>query len=700
MNELDIQFYNKYFSSISQFTLIKQFFNKEKSDKYEGEIILKIAEYEFKLLVEIPFNYPIEDIRFIYSNKLDYPHQNYDGSICLNTPYVNHIYTRLNIEVERIIKWLSKYVIKNEFDDYYEYPALEPVGNISLLFSEKDYMPDRFNGNNFGIFSYSVLNYYIENNKITGFIGYIQQIANKEIEFSLHYKNKEKHKGIWVYIDKEPLTERKKRITNWNDLYSVFPENFDEFFIKFCKNTANYAITPKNYNPTILICLGYKIPSENDYELHWDLVTLPRYDFPRKKNFGNSFLRNYDKQINWENTTNVSYNRFFGRGAISKNIAEKKCLIIGNGAIGSKLAEILIRTGLKNLALSDFETIQPGNICRSIYNFTSVQNSKTIELINLLQNISPFAELQAIDIKPIPKKSDNYVELLNKLNSFDLIFDCSANNAMIQILSEGNLKSTVFYISMSDKSKEMLCLNNYDSQNIFERRNQLLYYFGNNKTAEFKEGTGCWHPTFQASYFDINQLLNFVVRKVNTSFEENKKPKSFYCYYENDYIGCSEDVKYYEPDLKLRLTIENTVLETINHLALEYYPNEFGGCFIGSYIDNFQEVVISDIIIPEKFKNSKMSFTPDHKDLSKKLEEINSIYEGKLEYLGDWHTHPNGSNMFSGSDFNSIKDVAYSTFVKIKNPILMIAAFNNEHFEPAFYLYKNDKLYKYKKIND
>jgi proteasome lid subunit RPN8/RPN11 len=699
MNTFDIQFYNQYFVSFKNIRLINNFTVNENSKKYESEILLSVSQFEYKLKVEIPFNYPIENLQFLYLNELGFPHQNYDGTICLNTPFVNHIRSRLDIEIERLTKWFLKYVINKENDDDYEYPAIEPVGKITLLFSEDIYLFERFENIKFGIFNYSILNYSNENNKITGFVGYIQNIAKKEIEFSKHYKNKEKFNGIWVLIDKEPLIDRKLRITHWNDLYNLLPKQFEDFFYNFCISSANYKITPQNFETTILICLGYKIPIKfNTFELHWDLITLPRFEFPRKKNIGNSFLRNYDKKINWEKTTNVAYNRFFGRGSISSNLSDKNCLIIGNGAIGSKLAEILIRTGLKKLSLSDFETIQPGNICRSVYNFTSVNNSKTIELISLLQNISPFAEMETVDIKPIPTKSSNYLELINKLNKYDIIFDCSANNAMIQILSESNLKVTIFYISMSDKSKEMLCLNNIDCLNIFERRNQLLYYFGNSKSAEFKEGTGCWHPTFQASYFDINQLLNFIIKRVNNSFEQNKIPKSFYCYYQDDYIGYSEDIKFIQQELNLRLTIENSVIETINQLALEYYPNEFGGCFIGSYIDNFQEVVISDIIIPEKFKHSKMSFVPDNNDLSKKLEEINQIYEGKLEYLGDWHTHPNGSNLFSGADFDSIKIVAYSQFVKIKNPILMIAAFNAEYFEPAFYLYKNDKMYKYKQL--
>jgi len=41
------------------------------------------------------------------------------------------------------------------------------------------------------------------------------------------------------------------------------------------------------------------------------------------------------------------------------------------------------------------------------------------------------------------------------------------------------------------------------------------------------EGTGCWSPTFTASYFDINSLLNLAVKNLNKQFINNNRFNSF-----------------------------------------------------------------------------------------------------------------------------------------------------------------------------
>ena len=52
-------------------------------------------------------------------------------------------------------------------------------------------------------------------------------------------------------------------------------------------------------------------------------------------------------QIQWAETVDISYKYFFGRGAMPIELANKKMLIMGVGAIGSILAETLTRCGAK-----------------------------------------------------------------------------------------------------------------------------------------------------------------------------------------------------------------------------------------------------------------------------------------------------------------------------------------------------------------
>lgn len=691
MNKTDLAFYNEYFGNLENFLLKKPFVYNQENKSYDGEILFK--ELHFK--VHIPEVYPLGDINFITKDFEGLPHQNFDGSLCLNTNFVNHIHTRLNLEITKLKSYVSDYFEKNKEDKHYEYSALDAKGLVSLIFQEEQFQSSRFEIA-FGQFKYSVVSFHRnEKNKITQLTAIAQGLGNEEYNWSKDLKGKEKFIGAWVFLENEPVHKKKLRFNSWSDLIKNLPLGFSDFFRNFCKSSANYKLYPRGLDDNIFLAVGYKIPNQTNYEVHWDLILIPRYDFSRKPT---ASIERYSKEIIWDNTYNSSYARYFGRGSLNNVLAESKVLVIGNGAVGSSLSEILVRAGLKRIDLADIDIVEPGNICRSAFDFTEVSFAKSAQLKHKLENISPFVEVNIYnDLKATSPKAEIYKDTLERLSKYDIIIDCTANNEIIQMLTDMKLSNLVCYISMSNKAREMIFVTNSDNSNIIERRNQMLYSFGTFTEPEFREGTGCWHPTFEASNFDINQLLNFTIRKFNSFFENNEMPRSFYSFIDKDYIGLSEDVKFYQKDLNLNITIESSVLDTIEQYSRSHYPNEFGGILMGSYLNSYIDLVISDIIVPEKYKSSPTKFEPDHKELNSLTKEYYKQFNNKVIYIGDWHSHPNGSNHFSQPDFNSIKDVANSKTVNIKNPILLIVSFGDDYFEPGFYVFDKNKLYKFER---
>lgn len=691
MNKNDLDFYNDYFSRIQNFQLKKVFTYNKDEKRYEGDVLYKSLKFQ----VYIPEVYPLGDIKFITKDFEGFPHQNFDGSLCLNTSFVNHSFTRLNLEIEKLESYIRDYHELEFEDKHYEYSAFDAKGLVKLIFQEDNFFLSRFE-KPFGQFKYSILSFYrSDRNKITQLTALAQNLGNANYYWSSSYQRKNKYIGAWVFIEKEPVHNKKNRYKNWADLSKNLPADFDEYFRQFFKSSPNYRLYPNGLEPYIFLAVGYKIPNSNGFEVHWDLILIPRYDFSKKSL---QSISKYNAEIIWENTHNASYDRYFGRGALCKKLANKKTLVIGNGAIGSSLSEILVRSGLRRIDLSDIDIVEPGNICRSTYDFTEVSFSKSEQLKQKLENISPFVEVDIFnELIATSPKSEKYQNILDKLNTYELIIDCTANNEIIQMLTDMKLSNLVCYISMSNKAKEMVFVTNSDNSNMIERRNQMLYSFGTFIEPEFREGTGCWHPTFEASIFDINQLLNFTVRKINSFFHDNIQPRSFYIFVENDHIGLSEDLKFYQDETNLTLTVESKVLKSIEQVSRKYYPNEFGGILMGTYLNSYSDLVISDIIIPDIYKSSPTKFEPDHKDLNTKAKEYFKLFDDKVIYIGDWHSHPNGSNHFSQTDFNSIRDVAKSKAVNIKNPILLIAAYSDNYFDPGFYVYINDKLYKFER---
>jgi [CysO sulfur-carrier protein]-S-L-cysteine hydrolase len=144
----------------------------------------------------------------------------------------------------------------------------------------------------------------------------------------------------------------------------------------------------------------------------------------------------------------------------------------------------------------------------------------------------------------------------------------------------------------------------------------------------------------------------------------------------------------------LELIIENELIHEFAEIGMKHYPNEFGGFLIGNYSSDFKKLYISDYILPRKYKGSPFSFL---RHIDGLLSVFNKIFKEKnLYYIGEWHTHPNGSTMYSQTDLNAMIETVKCDTVKIKNPVLLIMSIGKKDINGyAFYYLNDEKLIPY-----
>ena len=68
---------------------------------------------------------------------------------------------------------------------------------------------------------------------------------------------------------------------------------------------------------------------------------------------------------------------------------ESRIHIIGCGAIGSTVAENLVRFGITNISLYDFDTVEPHNIANQMFRQTDIGKLKTEAVAEYLCEINP-----------------------------------------------------------------------------------------------------------------------------------------------------------------------------------------------------------------------------------------------------------------------------------------------------------------------
>lgn len=115
---------------------------------------------------------------------------------------------------------------------------------------------------------------------------------------------------------------------------------------------------------------------------------------------------------------------------------------------------------------------------------------------------------------------------------------------------------------------------------------------------------------------------------------------------------------------------------------------------MGYYSDDNKTVVIRETVLPKEFRASKFSFERGSKGLKSVLEKMYKQLPS-LVYVGEWHTHPDNPAIPSSTDLMALRQLVKDEGVLINNPILLIISISKKRHEFGFFVYSNNKVFKY-----
>ena len=481
----------------------------------------------FKVIIH-PF-YPCkilghEPIQFVNLSLIEYPHIMSDGSLCFHTSYLNDEKERLYSDLIQLLEWIEKYYIKGIKDKNYEHLVTVPsVINgcyYALHFTQTDIVPIK------GECGFAFISFIKDGihkgkrvrNMLLNFFGDDKKKPLKSCMWSTHYKNLTHIAGPYCILDTPPAIYGKfapSEYTQLNGFLSQKQLNFIHLYEK-----SQYRKLKGQYVPLLI---GYKIP---DGSIHWQAPMLKVGDFPicgiaeRKdgKKTGIWNTQFTDGKIDWAMTYDSSYEKFFGRGVYEDSFTNKSILILGVGAIGSMISKTLVKCGCRNLSLCDYDVKKPENVCRSEYDFSNGICDKSYELANILSCSSPHVKANPLTeqieylLKTIVHNELNVPEVKQTLNEFDLIFDCSTDDDTMRLLEKLQLRCDIVNISITNHASELIC---GFSPNISTFVQNAFSSIVENDLSDLYAPSGCWSPTFKASYNDIALMVQYALKHIH-----------------------------------------------------------------------------------------------------------------------------------------------------------------------------------------
>jgi molybdopterin/thiamine biosynthesis adenylyltransferase len=151
----------------------------------------------------------------------------------------------------------------------------------------------------------------------------------------------------------------------------------------------------------------------------------------------------------------VNYSTDFGnriQGIVDSSVLQgKTATVFGIGSGGAMTAEDLIRSGVGNLNIIDFDTVSASNICRSIYDLTDIGEKKTEALYKKLIRINPNANIKIYDEDILMMDSKTLRQIIK---TSDIIIEATDNIKTKKYINGLAFNTTIaLYPAVYDKGK-------------------------------------------------------------------------------------------------------------------------------------------------------------------------------------------------------------------------------------------------------
>lgn len=391
----------------------------------------------------------------------------------------------------------------------------------------------------------------------------------------------------------------------------------------------------------------------------------------------------------------ISEKMFFGRGEFNSSLTDKKIALIGLGAIGSMVAEILVHGGVSKVGLWDSDIVEPGNICRAAFSLSDMGKSKVEAIAEKIKSINPFVEINDIKqhgywLYSFDPNVANYVNgsfynnvnyndqetALKDIKEYDLIIDCTGSNEMLHFLSYSLKDKEIISLCITNHAKELVCVTNQDG-NPFELRKAYLSRIEQDTKNFYVEGDGCYSPTFLAKYSDISALVSLCIKDFNSALTNNKSFHSaIYSYCESG-ILIDKIQTYRLKDYDIILNIpEESILDA---KELDYPIDGNLGYIFGCYSANRRQILITHIVPAET--------------AIEELQDAFSTSKGIIDYIGDYTYSNSDSDSFSNEMIEILSNKASDPDVNTNNPLLALRTKNGDI---DFYLFINNQLVPFK----
>ena len=494
---------------------------------------------------------------------------------------------------------------------------------------------------------------------------------------------------IWWLLDEPPIKHPWTVPENWNELADLLSGTEEDMFTILGRTRREFPDETFGF-----VIIGFPIPErigEGETYIHWQAIKID--DIPNTDDFdGIRDLESYQirlarmsfkhEPITWLESDNWAQDQLLRRGKLDETIRESNIMLIGAGALGSTVAENLLRDGCISITIIDGERFEIGNLARHTLGLESINRFKATVLAERLRQLSPHATIY--DIRSSYPLSEDQQDSVPEP---DIILDCTGNDRVLFALGNEFWESPKLVVSTSlgPRGNRLYMYATYthrfDETDFDEQyrpwsQSDITEYQANDDM--IPERVGCWHPTSVIRMNAIGRWGGLVPELLEqtahlgrgqssfTVLETVRKDDSITVESRNDPFPHA--IRWLSSDGR-SLELPRGCLDEMIEFFRRDWPDETGGILTGVYPDESSGRVIRGGDPPPDSIQSPTMFVRGTEAVEEALQESKERFG--LYYLGEWHTHPGGQPTLSPQDEREMQSIADDESYECPHPFLL-----------------------------
>lgn len=387
----------------------------------------------------------------------------------------------------------------------------------------------------------------------------------------------------------------------------------------------------------------------------------------------------------------VSAAKLNGTKAVSQQI-----FAVGMGALGSQIFNNMIRAGFGNWTLIDSDILLPHNCARHFLGNWAVGQSKVEAMAAMANEILDGPDIAKAIEADLLHPGDKKTDVDKVMGSAQIIMDFSASVAVARHLGNAECNARTLSAFLTPGGASLVVAVEDANRNVRIDWLEMLHYRSllsnprlkdtlSVETATVRYGNACRDLSSRIPQDQIALWAALASKRIKKLLGKDGPALEVLINNESGGVDTfQEEVTEVISAIVGKWTIrfDRNLLQRLSEHRSGKLPNETGGVLVGHF-DTYHHIcsIVEIIPSPPDSVEWPVSYIRGCQGLNTKIEEIGRVTLGQLQYVGEWHSHPDGCSTNPSHDDLEAYSWLISHMCKEDLPALMMIVGERDSFQ-------------------